>query len=83
MQGMRKKDSENQLMDYLKSFQTQKIFAIMILTSLFCYEKKVLILMNSWERFDETTLPYKEALYSELNLEDISDEDYIHAQKRI
>ena len=55
----------------------------MILTSLFCYEKKVLNLMNSWERFDETTLPYKEALYSELNLEDISDEDYIHAQKRI
>ena len=37
--------------------------------------------MNSWERFDETTLPYKEALYSELNLEDISDEDYIRAQK--
>ena len=37
--------------------------------------------MNSWERFDETILPYKEALYSELNLEDISDEDYIRAQK--
>ena len=37
MQGMQKKDSENQLMDYLKSFQTQKNFAIMILTSLFCY----------------------------------------------
>ena len=41
----------------------------------------MLILMNSWERFDETILPYKEALYSELNLEDISDEDYIRAQK--
>ena len=37
--------------------------------------------MDSWEKFDETTLPPKEALYSNLNLEDISDEDYSHAQK--
>ena len=37
--------------------------------------------MGSWERFDETSLPDKEALYSELNLEDITDKDYGHAQK--
>ena len=37
--------------------------------------------MDSWERFDETTLPPKEAFYSNLNLEDISDEDYAHIQK--
>ena len=37
--------------------------------------------MNSWEKFDETALPPKEAFYSNLNLEDISDEDYAHAQK--
>ena len=37
--------------------------------------------MDSWEKFDETTLPPKEAFYSHLNLEDISDEDYAHAQK--
>ena len=37
--------------------------------------------MDSWEKFDETTLPPKEAFYSNLNLEDISDEDYQHAQK--
>ena len=37
--------------------------------------------MDSWEKFDETTLPPKEAFYSNLNLEDISDEDYAHAQK--
>ena len=36
---------------------------------------------DSWEKFDETTLPPKEAFYSNLNLEDISDEDYAHAQK--
>ena len=36
---------------------------------------------DSWEKFDETTLPPKEAFYSNLNLEDFSDEDYEHAQK--
>ena len=28
--------------------------------------------MNSWERFDETSLSHKEAFYSSLNLEDIA-----------
>ena len=37
--------------------------------------------MGSWERFDETSLPDKETLYSELNLEDITDKDYGHVQK--
>ena len=37
--------------------------------------------MDSWERFNETTLPNKKAFYSKLYLEGIIDEDYIHAQK--
>ena len=37
--------------------------------------------MDSWEKFDETALPPKKDFYSNLNLEDISDEDYAHAQK--
>ena len=37
--------------------------------------------MYSWEKFKETALPPKEAFYSNLNLEDIRDEDYMHAQK--
>ena len=37
--------------------------------------------MHSWEKFNETSLPPKESFYSELNLEDISDKDYLHAQK--
>ena len=37
--------------------------------------------MDSWEKFDETLLPPKKAFYSKLNLEDISDKDYNHAQK--
>ena len=32
-------------------------------------------------KINETALPPKEAFYSNLNLEDISDEDYTHAQK--
>ena len=37
--------------------------------------------MDSWERSDETSLPDKKAFYSELNLKDITDKDYEHAQK--
>ena len=37
--------------------------------------------MDSWERFNEISLPPKEDFYSELILEDISDADYAHAQK--
>ena len=37
--------------------------------------------MDSWERFDETSLPDKEAFYSKLNEEDISGKDYAHGQK--
>ena len=36
--------------------------------------------MDSWDKFDETILPPKKEFYSELNLEDISNEDYKHAQ---
>ena len=37
--------------------------------------------MDSWEKFNETSLPDKEAFYSELNKEGITDKDYAHAQK--
>ena len=37
--------------------------------------------MDSWEKFNETSLPDKESFYSELNKEGITDEDYAHAQK--
>ena len=37
--------------------------------------------MDSWERFNETSLPSKKYFYSKLTLEDISDKDYEHAQK--
>ena len=37
--------------------------------------------MDSREKLDETVLPPKKAFYSKLDLEVISDEDYVHAQK--
>ena len=37
--------------------------------------------MDCWERFDEASLPDKEAFYGSLNMEDITDVDYRHAKK--
>ena len=37
--------------------------------------------MDSLERLNEISLPPKKSFYSELNSEDISDKDYLHAQK--
>ena len=36
--------------------------------------------MDSWERFNETSLPDKEAFYSSLNMEDITAVDHRHAK---
>ena len=51
-------------------------FVLLLRKGVYPYED-----MDSWEKFDETSLPDKKAFYSNLNLEDISDEDYAHAQK--
>ena len=37
--------------------------------------------MDSWERFDETSLPDKEDFYSSLSMELIADVDYRHAKR--
>ena len=36
--------------------------------------------MGSWEKLNETSIPPKELFCSELNLEDITNEDYAHVQ---
>ena len=56
----------------------------MISINLFCYYENVFILseyMNEWERFNETSLPKKEEFYGNLNIEDITEADYMHAKK--
>ena len=37
--------------------------------------------MNDWERFNETSLPEKEAFYNDLTMEDITDADYTRAER--
>ena len=37
--------------------------------------------MDNWERFDEKLLPIREAFYSNLNIENITNTDYRHANK--
>ena len=37
--------------------------------------------MDSWERFNEASLPNKEAFYSGLYMENINDVDYRHGKK--
>ena len=51
-------------------------FILLLRKGFFPYED-----MDDWGKFDETTLPPKEAFYSNLNLENISDEDYAYTQK--
>ena len=51
-------------------------FCLMLRKSVYPYEY-----MDSWERFDETLLPEKEDFNSNLNMEDITDVDYKHANK--
>ena len=36
--------------------------------------------MDSWDKFDELELPPKEAFYSNLNMNNISNKDYSHTQ---
>ena len=37
--------------------------------------------MDSWERFDETSLPDKKPFYSFLNMENFTNVDYRHAER--
>ena len=36
--------------------------------------------MTDWEELNETSLPEKEDFYSHLNMEDITDADYVHTK---
>ena len=51
-------------------------FILLVRKGLYPYED-----INNWEIFDETTIRPKEAFYTKLNLDGISDADYPHAQK--
>ena len=54
----------------------------MISIALFCCFEKVFTHINvdDWKKITETSLPEKEDFYSQLNMEDITDEGYTHAK---
>ena len=75
------KDFSNDLINRLAStyeFCNKNInkFILLLRKGVYPYEY-----MNSWERFDETTLSNKEDFYSSLNMEDVADIDYWHAKR--
>ena len=37
--------------------------------------------MDDWDKFKETVLPPKEALYSKFNMAGVNEEDYEHANR--
>ena len=51
-------------------------FFLLLRKGIYLYEY-----MDSWERYDENTIPSKEVFYSEFNLENIMDKDYEHVKK--
>ena len=51
-------------------------FILLLIKGVYPYEY-----MSSWETFDETSLPDKEAFYNSLNMEDITDLDHRHAKR--
>ena len=51
-------------------------FCLMLGKGVYSYEY-----VDSWKRFDKTSLPKKDNFYSNLNLEDITDADYEPAKK--
>ena len=68
----------------LKIFQLYINFATVALINFFLLLRKGVYPyedMDSWENFDGTAISPKEAFYSELNEEVISDADYAHVQK--
>ena len=51
------------------------IFILLLRKGVYPYEY-----INSWERFDETSLPDKKAFHSNLNIKDITDVEYRHVK---
>ena len=51
-------------------------FILLLRKGVYLYEY-----MDDWEKFNERTLPEKEEFYRNLNMEDITDADYMQARR--
>ena len=56
----------------------------MVLVNLFCCSEEGVYTygyLDEWEKFNETSLAEKEGFYSNLNMENITDADYMHSKR--
>ncbi|XP_057310048.1 uncharacterized protein LOC130648045 [Hydractinia symbiolongicarpus] len=67
--------SDDQCKNLRWFFTKDDLFKLMRRKGVYPYEY-----MDGWQRFEETELPLKEAFYSKLNMDGISDEDYQYAK---
>ena len=68
--------SVNSNFDNLRVGHNGEQFRLLLKKGVYPYEY-----MTGWDKFEETKLPPKEAFHSNLNMSDISEYDYKHAQR--
>ena len=79
-----KKSCTKLTIESIKNFPTLYKFCNSDLNKFFLLLRKGIYpyeYIDSWGRFDENTIPPREAFYSKLNLENIRDKDYEHIKK--
>ena len=76
LEKLAKNLDDDQCRNLRELYREEEVFKLMRRKGVYPYEY-----MDSWEKFNETELPSKEAFYSRLSMQGISDKDYEHAQK--
>ena len=61
-------------LSYMKVMDDLNKFVMLLRKGVYPYEY-----MDSWDKFNETSIPSKESFYSNLTMENITETDYIHA----
>ena len=67
---------DNQCKNLRDVCKEEGVFRLMRRKGVYPYEY-----MDGWKKFEETSLPLKDAIYSRLNIKGISDQDYERAQQ--
>ena len=62
--------------NFREFYKEEEVFRLIRQKSVYPYEY-----MDGWKKFEETSLPPKDVFYNRLNMKDISDQDYEHAQQ--
>ena len=67
---------DDQCKNLREFYEEEEVFRLMRRKGVYPYEY-----MDGWKKFEETSLPSKDAFYSRLNMKGIGDQGYEHAQK--